>query len=211
MYEPDFRPAHAVSTLRSRGFWRRQFGAQVTPKQRRFDITFGFVMPVLCFVFDPIVFHRWLSYEPGLLGRWQFYAYTISALEMVALAVWLFKAGGGGRPPAALGGMLLAGGVFSLVVGVVLLPFSLLGLIFFFVGVFGFTPFCTAVVYLRNGWRAANPGRSGDGLRAGAAAAFALGFVLALGAPALAKFYAEMTSGETTGVEVERRRSPFLD
>ncbi|HEX6183734.1 MAG TPA: hypothetical protein VFZ44_07480 [Pyrinomonadaceae bacterium] len=210
MYEPDFRPAHAVSPRRPQGFWRRQFGAQVTPKQRRFDITFGFVMPVLCFVFDPIVFREWLSDAPGLLGRWRFYAYTISALEMVALAAWLFKASGGGRPPAALGGMLLAGGLFSLLVGVVLLPFSLLGLILF-VGVFGFTPFFTAVVYLRNGWRAANPGRSGDGLRAGAAAALAFGFVLALGAPALAKLYVEMTSGEMTGVERERRRSPLLD
>jgi hypothetical protein len=159
----------------------------VTQAQRRFDIMFGFVMPVLCFVFDPLVFHRWLSYKPGLFGRWQFYAYTISALAMVALAVWFFKASrGGGRPPAVLGGMLLAGGVFSLVIGVVLLPFSLMGLVFFLVGAFGFTPFFTAVVYLRNGWRAANPGRSGDGLRRHDAAAFALGFVLALGVPVVA-------------------------
>ena len=211
MYEsPDFRPEGAAAPQSGQGFWRRQFGAQVTRKQRRFDVAFGLVLPVLCFVFDPIVFREWFSDAPGLLGRWQFYAYTISALEMVALAAWLFKANGGGRPPAALGGMLLAGGFFSLLVGVVLLPFSLLGLILF-VGVFGFTPFFTAVVYLRNGWRAANPGRSGDGLRAGAAAAFALGFVLALGAPALAKLYVEMTGGGQTGVEVERRRSPFLD
>jgi hypothetical protein len=210
MYEPNFRPARAATRRQLRPFWRRQFSESVTPAQKHFDITFGFVMPVLCFVFDPFVFHEWLSYEPGLLGRWQFYAYTISALEMVALAAWLFKAGGGGRPPAALGGMLLAGGVFSLVVGLVMLPFSLLGLIFF-VGVFGFTPFFTAVVYLRNGWRAANPGRSGDGLRAGAAAAFAFGFVLALGAPALARLCAEMTGGGLTGVEVGRRRSPLLD
>jgi len=186
MYEPDFRPTGAAAPQRSQGFWRRQFGAQVTPAQRRFDVTFGFVMPVLCFVFDPIVFHTWLSYEPGLLGRWQFYAYTISALEVVALAAWLFKASGGGRPPAALGGMLLGGGIFSLVVGLLLLPFSLLGLIFFFVGIFGFTPFFTAVVYLRNGWRAANPSRSGDDMSWRDAAAFAFGLVFALGMPALA-------------------------
>ena len=210
MYEPNFRPAQAAAERPLRPFWQRQFSESVTPAQKHFDVAFGFVLPVLCFVFDPIVFHEWLSDEPGLLGRWQFYVYTMSALEMVALAAWLCKAGGTGRPPAALGGMLLAGGVFSLALGVVLLPLSLLGLLVF-VGVFGFIPFPTAVVYLRNGWRAANPGRSGDGLRAGAAAAFALGFVLALGAPALAQLYVEMTSGETTGVEVERRRSPFVD
>ena len=188
MYELDSRPASAVAPRPSQGFWRRQFGEQVTPKQRYFDITFGFVMPVLCFVFDPIVFRMWLSDEPGfLLGRWQFYAYTISALEMVALAAWLSGAAGRGRPPAALGGMLLAGGLFSLAIGVVLLPCSLLGLGFFFVGVFGFTPFFTAVVYLRNGWHAANPGRSGDDMSWRDAAEFALGFVFALGAPVLVR------------------------
>ena len=184
MYEPNFRPAHAPTRRQVRPFWRRQFGGQVTRAQRRFDIAFGFVMPVLCFVLDPIVFHKWLSYKPGfLLGRWQFYAYTISALEMVALAAWLSKASGGGRPPALLGGMLIGGGVFSLVVGVLILPFSLVGLIYFFVGALGFTPLLTAVVYLRNGWRAANPGRSGDDMSWRDAVEFALGLVFALGAP----------------------------
>jgi hypothetical protein len=187
MYEPDFRPARADATRQPGPFWRRQFSESVTPAQRRFDIAFGFVMPILCLVFDPVVFREWLSPEVELLGRWQFYAYTISALEMVALAAWLVGAGGRGRPPAALGGMMLAGGVFSLVVGVLLLPFSLLGLVFFFVGALGFTPFFTAVVYLRNGWRAAKPGRSGDDMSWRDAAEFSFGFFLALGAPALAR------------------------
>ena len=187
MYEPNFRPAVAVATRRQvRPFWRRQFAETATPTQRRFDIAFGFVMPVLCLVFDPIVFREWFSHRPGLLGDWRLYAYTISALEMVALAAWLLGAGGGrGRPPAVLGGVLLAGGVFSLVVGVLIFPFSVLGLIFFFVGAIGFTPFPTAVVYLRNGWRAAVPGRSGDDMSWGDAAALSFGFFFALGMPAL--------------------------
>ena len=187
MYEPNFRPAHEATRRQVRPFWRRQFAADVTPAQRRFDIAFGFVMPVLCLAFDPIVFRAWLSPEVELLVHWQFYAYTISALEMVALAAWLFRADGAGRPPAALGGMLLAGGLFSLVLGVLLLPFSLLGLIFFFVGALGFTPLFTAVVYLRNGWRAANPSRSGDDMSWRDAAEFAFGFFAALGAPLLAR------------------------
>jgi hypothetical protein len=205
MYEPDFRPAHAVAPLPSQGFWRRQFGEHVTPTQRHFDVAFGLVLPVLCFVFDPVVFKGRLFDGPAFYQSFQFYTYTLSAMELVALAAWLFKFGVGGRPPAALGGMLLAGGVFSFMLGVLILPLSLLGLILF-VGVFGFTPFFTAVVYLRNGWRAANPGRSGDGLRAGAAAAFALGFVLALGVPALAHFYSQMT-----GEGIVRRLSALSD
>lgn len=186
MYEPNFRPAGAPAPRQLRPFWRRQFGAEATRAQRRFDVAFGLVLPVLCFVFDPVVFRGWLVGGQGFYGRWQTYAYAVSVLELVALAAWLFKAGGEGRPPAALGGVLLAGGVFSLVVGVMIFPLSLAGLIFLLVGIFGFTPFPTAVVYLRNGWRAANPGRSGDGLRARDAAALLFGFVFALAAPALA-------------------------
>lgn len=194
MYEPNFRPAHVAAPRHSKGFWRRQFGEQVTPKQRRFDILFGFVMPVLCLVFDPIVFREWLSDKPGfLLGSLQFYAYTIIALEMVALAAWLSGVAGRGRPPAALGGVLLAGGLFSFALGVVLLPFSVLGIIFFLVGILGFTPLFTAVVYLRNGWRAANLGRSGDDMSWRDAAEFALGFVFALGAPAVAPVVARLS------------------
>ena len=191
MYEPNFRPAVAVATRRQvRPFWRRQFSVTATPAQRRFDLAFGFVMPVLCLVFDPIVFHEWLSHERGLLGEWRLYAYTISTLEMVALAAWLLGAGGGrGRPPAALGGVLLAGGVFSLVVGVLILPFSILGLLFF-VGAFGVTPFPTAFVYLRNGWRAAAPCRSGDDMSWGDAAALAFGIFFALVMPALTQLTA---------------------
>ena len=189
MYEPNFRPAPVATRRRLRPFWRRQFAESVTPAQRRFDVAFGFVMPALCLVFDPIVFRGWSFGEGALLSRWQFYAYTISAMEMVALAAWLLRADGRGRPPAALGGMLLAGGLFSLVVGVVIMPFSLLGIIFFFVGLLGFTPFFTAVVYLRNGWRAALPGRSGDDMSWRDAAAFAFGFAFALAAPALARLW----------------------
>jgi hypothetical protein len=184
MYEPDFRPAAAVDTGRQpRPFWRRQFAEGVTPAQRRFDVIFGFVMPALCFFFDPIVFRDGFGGELGLLSPWKFYAYTISALEMVALAAWLLRARGRGRPPAALGGVLLAGGLFSLAVGVLILPFSLIGLLFFLVGALGFTPLFTAVVYLRNGWRAAAPGRSGDDMSWRDAAAFVSGIVLALGVP----------------------------
>jgi len=49
--------------------------------------------------------------------------------------------------------VMTAGALFSLVVGVVLLPFSLLGLMFL-IGVLGFSPFLAALVYWRNGGRA---------------------------------------------------------
>ena len=45
------------------------------------------------------------------------------------------------------------GGVFCCAIGIVLFPFSLMGMMFG-IGFLGFTPFLAALVYLRNGWRA---------------------------------------------------------
>jgi hypothetical protein len=195
MYEPNFRPAPldagavAVAAPPARGFWRRQFAESVTPRQRQFDIAFGLVLPVVCFVFDPVVFQGWLMDGDGFYGHWRSYAYTVSALEVVALAAWLLRAGGAGRPPAALGGVLVAGGLFSFVIGMAILPLSLVGLIFYFAGVFGLIPFPTAIIYLRNGWRAAALNRPNDDLTWREAAEFAVGFVFALSAPALTRLW----------------------
>lgn len=175
-----------VRPQRTRGFWRRQFDDAPTKAQRRFDVTFGIVMPVVCLLCDPVVF-RGGFVGGGLYSGYALYAYTISALEIVALCAWLLAAGRAGRRPAALAGMLLAGGLFSFVVGLAILPYSVIGLLFVLIGALGFIPFLTAFVYLRNGWRAAGAvGLAGRGSPGLAAAALACGFVFALGAPAAA-------------------------
>jgi hypothetical protein len=185
MDELSMAGARCVRPRGAQGFWQRQFDDAPTPAQRKFDVTFGILMPVLCFVCDPVVFRGWLMGGRGLYQQYQFYAYTVGALEMVALCAWLFAAGRAGRRPAALAGMLLGGGLFSFLVGFAILPYSVVGLLFLLVGAFGFVPFLTAFVYLRTGWRAAGAvGRAGQGSPGLAAAALACGFLFALGAPA---------------------------
>lgn len=202
--------ARCVRPRRARGFWRRQFDDAPTLPQRRFDVLFGVVMPVLCFVFDPIVFKGEFAGDGGLFQRHQVYAYTISALEMVALCTLLFSAGRAQRRPAALAGMLLAGAAFSLAVGMAILPFSVLGILFFLVGLLGFVPFLTAFVYLRNGWRAAGAvGPGGVGWPARAALALVCGFVFALGAPAFVQASVESeVAAALADVRAGRELSP---
>jgi hypothetical protein len=113
---------------RAGGFWRRQFDDAPTRAQRWFDVTFGVVMPILCFYFDPVVFRGGLLNDNGLYPKVQLYAYTISALEIVALCAWLFAAGRRGLGPAVLTGVLLGGAIFSFVTGVMILPYSIFGL-----------------------------------------------------------------------------------
>ena len=130
------------------GFWRRQLMAQKTHAQRIFDLLFGVVAPVLCFVFDPIVFRS--NFDDALFSDYQAYAYMVSGIEIFLLLIWLIWGPQLQLYTRLIGGMLMAGALFSLIIGVVILPFTLLGL-FLGIGIFGFIPFLTGLVYLRNG------------------------------------------------------------
>lgn len=177
---------HVNTSVRPR-FWRRQFGDAPTRAQLRFDVIFGLALPVLCFVFDPIVFRG--DFNPlgqeGIYQRVRLFAYTASALEMTTLACWLFvvrKYPAWSRPA---GGVLAAGAFFSFALGVAIAPFSVIGLLFVGIGALGFIPFVTALVYLRNACRALRLNRTGTPVRGGALAAFAFGLAFALGVPAV--------------------------
>src|SRR5688500_17666560 len=134
---------------RRRASMRRQFDESPTGGQLKFDIAFGVVLPILCFLFDPFVF-RDFDGGAGAFEMYQSFTYALSALEMATLGVWLLARGRLGEWAAAAGGVMLAGALFCFAVGLMLLPFSLLGLLFI-IGALGFTPFFTGFVYLRNG------------------------------------------------------------
>lgn len=141
----DVRPVKA-------GFWKRQFLQRTTRPQLIFDLTFGVVLPILCFVFDPFVF------QGGLLGRpfipeYQAFVYLFSGIQMVVLCLWLVMRAGSELSNSMIGGALMVGGMFSGGIGILLFPFSVMGLVLG-IGFLGFIPFMTALVYLRNGWRA---------------------------------------------------------
>jgi signal transduction histidine kinase len=133
-------------------FWGRQFADTPTRAQTVFDVCAGIILPVACLAFDPVVFRGGFAGGP-LLGSFKLFAYALIAFEIAALAAWLALRGRAGVWAGVLGGVMAAGAHFSLVVGVVLLPFSLIGLMFL-VGVLGFSPFLAALVYWRNGRRA---------------------------------------------------------
>ena len=85
-----------------------------------------------------------------LFPQYQAFVYMVSAIEIVLLIVWL--ACGRQLQPRTriIGGVLMAGALFSWTIGVLILPFTLLGLMMG-IGVFGFIPFLTGLVYFRNG------------------------------------------------------------
>lgn len=120
------------------------------------DVLFGIVAPILCLIFDPFVFR---TADPVYVGTgsiftpYRVFAYSSIGLGILTLVVWLVVGRRLRQGYGFFAGAFLFGAVFALALGVGLLPFSLLGL-FLIIGIFGFTPFLTSVVYGRHGLRA---------------------------------------------------------
>ena len=180
------------------GFWRRQFRQQTTRKQTIFDVLFGVVLPVLCFIFDPIVFRGNFFGGVPLFGQLQFLAYTVAFIEITTLLIWLVWRERLRRQAVALGGFLLTGALISLAIGIVLLPFSLLGLFFFGLGLLGFTPFLTFIVFWRNGRRAINL-QTAYARGARKLGALVLGMIFVVGGPSAA--HVSLTRAASDSVE----------
>jgi hypothetical protein len=89
---------------------------------------------------------------PGLrfLNLFPLFSYGVVAMEMLTLAVWLKRGGRLGRWTGFVAGVLLAGSLFAGLLGLVLLPFSMIGLLVG-IGVLGFVPLATCYVFFRNG------------------------------------------------------------
>lgn len=142
-----------TSSQAKKGFWRRQFQGRATSGQKKFDWIFGIVMPAICFLFDPIVFKGSFFGGAAIFGKYKPFAYVLSYVSIMALFVFLTQGRKAKHFNAFFAGLFFVGGTISLIVGIILFPFSLLGLMIV-IGILGFTPLFTAFVFLRNSFRA---------------------------------------------------------
>ena len=72
-----FQPTNlGVYKYGRRRFLRRQFDDVPTQAQFNFDVAFGLIIPVLCFVSDPIVFRGGFLHEGGAFQSVRLFAYT---------------------------------------------------------------------------------------------------------------------------------------
>jgi hypothetical protein len=166
------------------GFWRRQFNPIPTSRQMIFDVIFGDLMPLFCFYFDPGVV-RVLSLQ---LGELSLFIYGFSALAIITLSIWLALGHRTRSLSSGFSGVLLAGAAISFSIGVVILPLTLIGILYV-IGLLGFIPFITGFVYLRNGVRAI--GASGpNGSRTPRVAVAVFSAVIAVGLPSVAQWRA---------------------
>jgi hypothetical protein len=134
-------------------FWRRQFQEQTTTAQRKFDWIAGVILPVICIAYDPGVFRNSVLGGQSWLGDFKAFAYLLSFVSIMGMMAWLIWGARLKWINSLLAGLFILGGAVSLVIGVMLAPVSLLGLIVL-IGALGFTPLLSSIVYLRNGVRA---------------------------------------------------------
>lgn len=122
---------------------------------KHYSVTFGLVMPVACFALEFVLLPI-LGWLPGLIffHRFRLFGYGVVAMELIALAVWLRCGPRVGRWSAGFAGVLLAGSLFAGVLGIVLLPFAIPGILAMGIGLLGLVPLFTAHVYYRHGMEA---------------------------------------------------------
>lgn len=196
----------AAATPR-KGKLRQQLDGERTRRQLVFDCAFGVVLPVLCFVFDPLFFRDgFLGGGRGIFEDFRFFAYVVAAVEILTLTIWLTLGKRTGERRVALGSVMLAGFLFSLFIGIILLPFSIIGLAFI-IGILGFAPFFSAFVFLRNGWRALDAVAGSPMNRRRLVAPLALGAIVVLGLPALIQWQLSNTAARAADEVIRGRAS----
>ncbi len=167
-------------------FWKRQFSDTITGWQKIFDITLGVVIPILLLIFDPVVFRSGGACLGPILGGYAIFAYLAIGIGILALISWLFVDVLKYSSAAFIAGILRTGGFFAAGVGIVIAPFSILGLVAG-IGALGFSPFLTSFVYFRNGTRALRAAASLSNSGTRFIASLIAGAVFVIGIPALAQ------------------------
>jgi hypothetical protein len=148
-----------------------------------FSLAFGIIAPIICFALKPTLLPGDAIELPGLsfISVFWIFGYGVIGLGIASLALWLWRGPRLGSWCGMICGDLLACALFAGVLGLVMLPFSLIGL-FAIIGVLGFVPFLTAITFTGNAMRAFHQSRKLLGGPLTWAAMF-LGALLVFGVP----------------------------
>jgi hypothetical protein len=178
--------ALGVPLLTTPGEGKRRV-ARPDVRQAAFCYVAGVVAPVLCLIFDPIIFTDF-----GMLGAHPWYragCYTFMAIEMATMVAWLWARESFGRMSALVAGALWAGAMYAWGLGLLMFPLSVIGLMAMGIGVFGFTPFFTGAAFFIQAKLATSDADAVPSPGRGALAArLAVGTSLAIGPALLAQW-----------------------
>ena len=106
------------------------------------DLVAALFLPCLCLVFDPLLFRH--------DAKLQAVVYPMLLFEMLIFAAWVWGFPVVRRRGGMVGGILMLGGLAAAVVGLLLIIPALIGVFFYGIGLLGFTPWITSLVFFRN-------------------------------------------------------------
>jgi hypothetical protein len=155
-------------------------------------VLLGIVIPVALLWFDPFVFSH---VGDSMMGSLSSAAYIVIVLSMAAFLMQLIP----GRRPAMvsyfLAGAMVPGLVVACLMGIVILPISVVGILVYGIGLLGLYPFIFGALYFRSVRSAFLDGSRNDGPRGSEPASHPLrwrmlcgpiaGFVMVMGIAAL--------------------------
>jgi hypothetical protein len=167
-----------IGSLSTTELPKREVKAPHSLRRLIVDITFGIIAPIFCLILDPGFFTG-----HSMLTRWRVFAYATIALCIVVLAIWLWRRFRLGSGSGFVAGVLFAGALCSFLIGVIMFPATLFGLLFI-IGIFGFIPFLTAFVFFRNARQALNYANKHLNVT-GISGSFILGIFTSIAIPAL--------------------------
>lgn len=199
--------------LVTKSFWQRQFQVKLTNKQKIFDWVFGVILPVICFVADPFLFKGYGLGKGALLGTIKPFAYLLSFILVMTLSANLIWGEKLKLLKPFLSGLFAVGAVISFAIGIILLPFSFLGLMML-IGVLGFTPLFSGFVYLRNSVLCFNPANL-DFRKQSLVGAFVLSAVLSITVPMLINVEIQrslvaMKNGDVNTIHENEKRLKYV-
>jgi hypothetical protein len=165
------------------GFLLRHLESDVSTREIVFSALFGILAPIACFIFDPLVFRR--TSIGGVLVNYYLFAYLGAGIGILTLILQLswgkqLRMGGG-----VVAGILLSGGLVALIIGLRIFPYSAFGVFFVGIGILGFIPFPTSLVFFWNGLRALRQAKNRIP-KSSLILSIALGIIIAIGIPGIA-------------------------
>jgi hypothetical protein len=123
----------------------------------------GIVIPAALLWFDPFVFSH---VGDSLMGSFSSAAYIVIALSMAAFLMQLIPGPRPAKVSYLLAGAMVPGLVVACLVGIVILPISVVGILVYGLGLLGLYPFIFSVLYFRSARSAFLEGSRNDGARA---------------------------------------------
>ena len=114
------------------------------------QFTWGVLMPIVCIFGDPFVFGYFEQGQVIYIHDYGLACYAIVTIQVLTLLLSWFLPKPSPILDSAVAGLLAFGGIFALLVALLMSPLTVIGTLLLGMGLPGFTPWLTGLVYINS-------------------------------------------------------------